>query len=271
MPILENAGCSLSYRVRGDGPPVLMIQGVGVHGPGWDPQTDELSGRFSCLSFDNRGMARSQPMGTEKLTVELMAEDALALADAQGWAGFHVVGHSMGGHVSLALARAHPHRVLSLALLCTAARGKSMPPMTPGFLWVSLRSSLGPRRRRRLAFLEMVLPHELREGGDLNRWAEQLEGIFGHDLADQPPVVSRQIRAYRAFDASPWLGTLGDIPTLVVSATQDPIAPPTLGSALAEEIPGSRYVEISGASHGVTVTHAADVNRLLVEHFDRSA
>ena len=42
---LEHRGCRLAFDVRGDGPPVLLIQGVGVHGDGWSPQVDELAGQ----------------------------------------------------------------------------------------------------------------------------------------------------------------------------------------------------------------------------------
>lgn len=77
---LDYRGCRLSYAVRGEGPPVLFIQGTGTHGDGWRPQVDELSARFHCLTFDNRGMANSQPHHGP-LTVEQLAEDARALLD----------------------------------------------------------------------------------------------------------------------------------------------------------------------------------------------
>jgi pimeloyl-ACP methyl ester carboxylesterase len=86
---IEHRGCRLAYDVRGDGPPVLFIQGVGVHGDGWRPQVDELAARYRCLTFDNRGMNRSQPIGVP-LSVEQLAEDALKLIDAQGWGSAHV-------------------------------------------------------------------------------------------------------------------------------------------------------------------------------------
>ena len=54
--LLEHRGCRLAYRVSGDGPNVLFIQGSGLHGDGWRPQVDELSKRYRCLTFDNRGM-----------------------------------------------------------------------------------------------------------------------------------------------------------------------------------------------------------------------
>ena len=62
MSVVAREGCYLHYTVRGSGPSVLFIQGVGVQGDGWLPQTDDLSDGFTCISFDNRGMGRSQPI-----------------------------------------------------------------------------------------------------------------------------------------------------------------------------------------------------------------
>ena len=266
MTSLGREGCELVFRCVGRGPPVLFIQGVGLHGDGWLPQVQGLSDRYTCLTFDNRGMGRSQPLGPKKLSIPLMVEDALALIDRAGWSGCHVVGHSMGGHIATALALAAPERVRSLALMCTSARGSDMPPVTASFLWTSLRTRLGTRRMRRHAFLEMVMPRALRETEDLDVWAERMAALFGHDLADTPPVAMRQIGAYRAHDATDRLTELEAIPTLVVSATEDPLSPPALGRALADGIRGARHHVFDGASHGVTITHAAEVNRLLDEH-----
>lgn len=266
MSELLHRGCKLWFEVEGAGPPVLLIQGVGLHGAGWRPQLDGLTPRFACLTFDNRGIGRSQPIGGRALTMGQMVDDALAIVESLGWSRFHVVGHSMGGHIGTALTLDVPKRVASLALLCTSARGRDMPPITSSFLWTSLRTRIGSRRQRRRAFLEIVLPRELRERGDLDGWAERLALIFGHDLAETPAVTMRQIRAYRKHDAATRLGELAGTPTLVVSAAQDPIAPPRLGRAFADGIPGARYVEIEAAAHGVTVTHADEVNALLIEH-----
>ncbi|MEO8217796.1 MAG: alpha/beta hydrolase [Acidobacteriota bacterium] len=63
------------------------------------------------------------------------------------------------------------------------------------------------------------------------------------------------------------LGELASLPTLVVSAYHDPIAPPAAGRVLRDGIPGARYVEFENASHGLPVTHASEVNALLGEHF----
>ncbi|RKH13220.1 alpha/beta fold hydrolase, partial [Corallococcus sp. CA047B] len=234
---------------------------------GWRPQVRGLASRFHCLCLDNRGFGASQPLG-EALTLELMAQDVLALMDAQGWASAHVVGHSLGGLVALYVARRARERVRSLALLCTFASGAVPTRLTPRMLAMGLRTRLGTRRMRRHAFLRMVLAPDDLAQVDKDALAEQLAELFGHDLADQPPVAMRQFQAMRRADATPFLAGFAGLPTLVVSATHDPIAPPAAGQALAAGIPGARFVEVPNASHSITLRLPEQLNALLREHLD---
>jgi aminoacrylate hydrolase len=270
--VIERDGCALSYRVRGDqGPPILFIQGVGVHGDGWGPQLDELSARHRCLSFDNRGIGASQPLDGP-LTVPRMVADAIAVLDAAGWTSAHVVGHSLGGLVAQELALSARARVQSLALLCTFARGKDATALTPRMLWLGLRSRVGTRRQRRRGFLQIVMPPSALAGADRDALAARLAPIFGHDLADQPPVVMKQLGAMGRWDVTARLGELAGLPTLVVSAAHDPIAPPARGRAIADGIGASaRYVELDDASHGVPIQAPARINALLAAHVATSA
>lgn len=258
-------GCRLVYELHGSGPPVVFVQGVGVHGSGWEPQVTVLSAEYTCLTFDNRGIGGSQPRGAP-LSVEQMARDTLHLMDQAGWKSAHLVGHSMGGPVALQLALQSRQRVRSLSLLCTVGRGRDATRLGGRLLVLGLLSRLGSRRSRRRAFLRIVMSENSLRGADPDRLATELEPIFGHDLADQPPITMQQLAALRAFDASERLAELHGIPTLVVSAEHDPIAPPRFGAKLAEAIPGARYAEIGDASHGVTIQHAVKINAMLRDH-----
>lgn len=260
------AGCALSYEVRGAGEAVLFLQGVGVHGDGWRPQVDELHVRRRCITVDNRGIGRSVPAGGP-VTVERMALDALAVLDAEAIDVAHVVGHSLGGLVALQLALTARKRVASLALLCTFADGRAAAPPTPRMIWLGARSRIGTRSARRRAFLGLVLPDSALAREDAATLARRLEPLFGHDLADSPPIVSAQLRAMRAANVRPRLGELAGLRCLVVSAVHDPIAPPRLGRALASGIPGARFVCVEDASHGLPIHRADTTNRLLEEHF----
>jgi pimeloyl-ACP methyl ester carboxylesterase len=276
---VEYRGCRLAYDVRGPtGPtgiedsgrtgrelPVLLIQGVGVHGDGWTPQTDALAERFRCITFDNRGMGRSQPAGGP-ITVEQMAEDAIAILDAERVGAVHVVGHSLGGLVALRLALDTRPRVRSLALLCTFADGRSAAPLTFRMMWLGTRTKIGTRRMRRRGFLRLVMPADALTGTDTDALAARLAPVFGHDLADQPPVANAQLAAMRKYSAAPRLGELAGLPTLVLGGAHDPIAPPRVSAALANGIPGARHVAFPDASHGLPIQHADRVNALLLEH-----
>lgn len=264
---LSHRGCPLAYDLRGSGPPVLFIQGVGVHGDGWRPQTDPLSERFACLSFDNRGMGRSQPAGGE-ITVDQMADDARAILDDVGWDSAHVVGHSLGGLVATQLALLIPRRMRSLTLMCTFASGRRAAPLTFRMMWLGMRTRIGTRRMRRRAFLRLVMPAQAVAGQDADALTGQLADVFGHDLADQPPVVSAQLKAMRRSDAAPRLGELAGIPTLVMGGEHDPIAPPRVIRVLADGIPGAIYQNFPDASHGLPIQFAAEVNARLENHLN---
>lgn len=255
----------LAHRVQGVGPAVLFVQGVGMPGDAWSPQTQVLATHHACLTFDHAGIGAS-PRAEETPSIEGMARDALALLDAKGWERAHVVGHSLGGLVALQMALLAPRRVRSLALLCTFARGRSAGA-SARMAWIGARTRIGTARMRRRAFLEIVYPKAFLATRDRDTLAAELAPLFGRDLASTPRIVSAQLAALRACDLEPRLGELAGLPTLVVSGAHDPIAPPALGLRIANGIRGARFVTISDAAHGVPIQHAARTNELLREHF----
>jgi pimeloyl-ACP methyl ester carboxylesterase len=266
MAFLETPSATLHYSQDGQGPPVLLVQGVGVIGNGWRPQIDALSSRFTLVAFDNRGFGKST-IRDGTLTIESMAADAIALMDSLGFDRFHVAGHSMGGVIAQAIALAAPARVRSLAFLCTFARGKDGAAMTIPMLVTSLRMRLGTRAMRRTAFLELIMPARYLRGIDRAALAAKIAPLFGYDLANQPFFVMQQLKAMARYDAGARLAELSAIPTIVVTASEDRVAPVKNGRALAAAIPGSKYIELADAGHGVTIHRADDVNAILSDHW----
>ena len=266
MPHVNVEGAIIHYSRDGSGPPVVLVQGVGVIGNGWKPQVEGLRDRYTLITIDNRGIGRST--SDAQPTVEAMAADVLAIADAEGLERFHLAGHSMGGVIAQQVALTAPVRVASLALLCTFLKGRQGAMISPGMLGTAIRSRLGTRRMRRRAFVELVMPRDFLATRDRDRLCAELGQLFGRDLADQPLIIRQQLRAMGRFDASSRLSALAGIPTLVVSAAHDGIARPAYGQALAAAIPGARYVEIPGAGHAVPIQEAAEINRLLASHWD---
>jgi len=266
--VLERPTDHLCYRRDGAGPGVLLIQGVGAVGKVWMPQVAHLAAHYTTIAPDNRGVGGSTST-SGALSIEAMANDALAIMDAAEINRFHVVGHSMGGLIAQEVALRAPERVRTLSLLCTFARGRQGARMTPAMLVAGLRTRMGTRASRRRAFLELVVPPALIAARGADALAAELGPLFERDLAEQPAIVMKQVAAMGRYDASDRLAQLASIPTLVVSAELDRIALPRFGRELSAAIPGSRFVTLSGLAHSAPIDAAPVINALLEEHLRR--
>jgi aminoacrylate hydrolase len=268
MATVQTDGALVQYQRKGNGPAVLLIQGVGAVGEAWRPQVEGLADRFTLISFDNRGIGGSELIGPlTPLTIDAMAADAIAIMDAEGAREFHVAGHSMGGVIAQAVALRVPDRVKSLAFLCTFARGQDGARFTFSMLVTALRMRIGTRAMRRRAFLELIMPERYLNQVDCAALAERLAPLFGHDLADQPSIAMKQLGAMSKYDRSQQLSQLAHIPTLVMAAAEDRIARPEYGRALAAAIPGAEYLELADAGHGIPLHRPEEINTLLAAHF----
>lgn len=267
MPILKLSDVDLYYEVLGNGEPIVFIQGVGVLGQGWRPQATPLSEEFSTLTIDNRGIGQSV-LRSQNLSIEIMAGDVLATMDHLGIKSAHIVGHSMGGSIALELAVRFPKRVRSLSLLCTFLIGKQALELNSRIFWLGIRTRVGSRQSRRNAFLQILFSKKYLAGGiNLKSLADITGQLVGRDLADSPSIIMKQLKALSRHNCFSELKDLAHIPTLVVSAKEDPIALPAFGRELAENIPGAKFILLENASHGIVLERPDEINSLLLEHF----
>ena len=107
-------GSELTYRERGNGPPVLLIHGVFGVLEVWADIQDALANTHQVISYDRRGHGRS-PNGTPDTRVH--ARDAAELIDHVAGEPAIVVGWSGGANVAIELTRAHPEQVRAAILV----------------------------------------------------------------------------------------------------------------------------------------------------------
>ncbi|MCB9597603.1 MAG: alpha/beta fold hydrolase [Sandaracinaceae bacterium] len=258
-------GGELRWDAAGDGPPVLLIQGVGAAGCTWRPQVEGLRHDFRCVTFDNRGVGgTTAPVGAP--TIEAMAEDALRVMDAQGWSSAHVAGHSMGGLIAQAVAIAAPDRVRSLALLNTFAQGTQGARADLSVMWLGARMRFGGQRGRRRAGLRMIFPDAYLATRDLDELHDEVAAIFGRDVAAQPAVVMKQLRAMGAYDPRPHAPAIAHLPALVLTGDADRIAKPEHSRELAARF-DVEAILLEGTGHASTIQRAELVNTKLSEHW----
>src|SRR5215472_15604419 len=103
MKVAQSEGVRIAYEECGDGPPLLLVHGLGYDHHGWGPLPALLDGDFRLLLVDNRGVGESEaPEGP--YTVAELAADAAAVLDAAGVERAHVVGVSLGGFIAQEIA-----------------------------------------------------------------------------------------------------------------------------------------------------------------------
>ena len=109
---LEVPGATLHYEVGGAGPVLLLIPGGPADAGAFVPIRGELSGRYTVVTYDPRGLSRSPFDGEPQDTsVGTFADDARRLIEAVGNGPAYVLGSSGGALVGLELVSRYPERV----------------------------------------------------------------------------------------------------------------------------------------------------------------
>jgi pimeloyl-ACP methyl ester carboxylesterase len=239
------AGIEIDYYIEGQGPPLLMIMGLGGQASSWgEPLLSALRGRLTTVRFSNRGTGRSSRLDGD-VTMRLMADDAAGLLDELGIERAHVLGISMGGMIAQELALNHPQRVRGLVLGCTLCGGPRAITASPEVLAMIQPEPGLPREEQiRKAWPAMCTPEFI----EARR--EFMEEMLRESLVHPTPVQTllRQSAGIQAFDA---YGRLPGIsaPTLVIHGDRDVLVPPANAVVLRERIPGAELRVIEGAAH----------------------
>jgi len=107
----------LAYDDRGQGPVLFFVHGFLNDASVWTKVIDELEQEFRCIAVDLPGHGRSQGSGPGTYGRDLVLADICAVMDETDCGPAVMVGHSLGGYLSLALAIQDPKRVAGLGLV----------------------------------------------------------------------------------------------------------------------------------------------------------
>jgi pimeloyl-ACP methyl ester carboxylesterase len=127
-------GKKIHYRVFGNGNPVMLVHGFGETGDVWRNQADFFKDKFRLIIPDLPGSGQSEPF--EDMSMEGMAEVIKAIAEREkllsessevplqgdlGGKGLILIGHSMGGYITLAFAEKYSHFLKAFGLFHSSA------------------------------------------------------------------------------------------------------------------------------------------------------
>ena len=221
---------------------IVLLHGLAGSARWWHRNVPALANRYRVLLPELVGFGRSRATGRLP-----PVSDTADLLDS--WMGamrldrVHLVGHSMGGQISIHLASRHPTRLRRLVLVDAAGIPR---PLTP---------------RNALRFAMEV--------GPLWRWGDPrfLPTVVRDALTAGPRSVVAAIWHILKDDVRPLLREI-TAPTLVIWGERDNLVPLAHAAELRDQIPNARLAVLGGAGHNPMVDRPADFNRLLLRFLD---
>ncbi len=232
----DSAGCPVHFSEYGDGPPVVLLHGFAANGTlNWKRTgvVKALRDDFRVIVPDLRGHGLScKPHETAAYGRE-MAHDVIRLMDHLDLKSAHVAGYSLGGHITLALAAAHPERLRSAVII---AAGWEREPAGEGPLHASrlIRVLRDPNpfavltKYEGAGFETVLVSVLLRLGRDEQAMAAVLDG------ANELTVPEEGLRRL-------------ELPMQIIIGTDDPLY--GRAQALYERVPHAQWTAIDGAGH----------------------
>jgi poly(3-hydroxyoctanoate) depolymerase len=251
----------LRVHRRGEGRPLLLINGIGATLEMWEPLIEELD-ETEIIAFDMPGCGLSPPsrVPLRMRTLVGLVDDLLRVL---GRPSADVLGYSHGGLVAQELAYRRPERVDRLILCATSPGIPSIPPspLVAGMM-------LTPARYYNRAAAEWIVPRIA--GGRTRRDAGVLGVNLDRRLSHAPSTLSYayQLWATLGWSSHPWLRRIRQR-TLVLHGDDDPLVPLVNARYVARTIPDATLEVMAGAGHLLLLDQAVDaaphITRFLCE------
>lgn len=254
-------------------PTIVMSHGFCLSLRGWVLQRRAfVEAGYRVVLWDQRSHGQSEMSDLEHCTIEQLAHDLRAVIDAACPEGpLVLVGHSMGGMTTMALARHHADlvrdRVMAVALISTAAGGEGLTDLGMGPLVGRAIGQAGPRVLSRLA------PHQ-KWLAPLRRFGRNIEDSVVDRFSFDSPVSEQTVRfaadlilatpfevmaaflpVIRAHDEFDSLAVLLDKDVLVVNGAGDLLTPPSHSDEIVERLPNAEHVVVQDCGHLIMLEH----------------
>jgi len=238
MPFAISHGARIYWRQDGatDKPALVLLTSIGTDLSLYDPVVPLLTPDFRVLRMDTRGHGASDAPADD-YSLDLLAEDVLAVMDAAGVEKASLLGTSLGAMILMALAPKAPQRVEALILACTS------PAMDPS-VWDQRLELI--RKEGMAPLVEPVMGRFFSEAFRAQH-PEVVETVRAAMLAQNPDGYRGCGAAIRDMALLEGLTAI-KAPTLVITGAKD-VATPFEGHAdkIVAAVPGARHVEIGGA------------------------
>jgi len=258
MKLVTSKDCQLrvEHTPRPGAPALLLLNPLGVSLDIWDEQLAALSERYELIRFDARGHGKST-IGEPEASIEMLANDALAVLEACGIARAHLCGISLGGMIAMHLAAHTPDWVLKVVLSNTT------PYMPPRENW---------QQRIQTARTQGLEP--LIEG-TLGRWftpefhqaqPEKVAKVRALLRETSPAGYAACCAAIRDMDQRESIQNI-TAKTLVIGGSKDAGTTPAMAESIARSVPEAKLVMLDAAHLG-NIERVDEFNAALIEFLE---
>jgi pimeloyl-ACP methyl ester carboxylesterase len=222
----------------GTGEAVLFLHAFTLDASQWDHQVAALSSDLRCVRVDLWGCGTSPPPPAGEPTLDGFATAVLAALDSRSIDRVAIVGLSMGGYLAFALWRLAPQRISALVLCNTRATADAATSRDDRLAMAEQVE----REQSVEAIVEPMVARLLSPGAQAE--AHIVDPVRGRIRRCTPAGIAYAQRAMAARpDSTALLATI-TVPALVIAGTRDAIIPTPEVLAIADGIPGARYVEL---------------------------
>lgn len=286
MPQAEANGVRLEYETFGDpeAPALVLISGGGAQLTFWQEEfCERLAARgFHVIRFDNRDVGLStyfDHLGVSSVpavregkeappyTLDDMALDTLAVLDAVGADGAHVVGISLGGYVAQVLAINHPDRVLSFVSMASGVGGRDNIYANYRYAILGNEDEPGPdasfeeKLEARLDEIEWMSTPQYFD-------RDRVRVGVAHSMrrASNPDGVERQAAAVHAASSRAEALSRCKVPALIIHGEIDPHLPVENAHRTAAAMPAAKLVIIPDLAHDLPPQKWEEIIDLITEH-----
>ena len=254
MPTLLLSDAELYYECHGPEPsqgsraPLMLVAGLASDSHSWGPALALLCKDRPVVVLDNRGCGRTTQQDGA-FSIEIMADDCVALADHLGIERFDLLGHSMGGLIALDCALRHPRRVERLILANSAAATSVRNDRLFGDWADALSGRADPTRWFRNFFYWIFTPAFFEQASVVDAG---IRFALDYPYPQSPAGFRGQVTAMRGFDRRARLSDLR-MRTLAVCSEWDMIFPAAAALADFARIPSVSAVTVPAQAHALHV------------------
>lgn len=229
-------GIQLAYERQGTRTPLVLVHGYPLDHTIWNDVVPALENDFDLITPDLRGFGQSEIVA-DSYKLSDMASDIASLLDHLGIEKAAIAGHSMGGYISLAFARAYPERLIGLGLVASQARGDS-PEQKEGRYATAdeiMISGVEP--------IAKAFPPKLTPDVRVQAYAQKL-------IAQQQPAgLAGALKAMAERDDSRELLPSLKFPVAIVHGQEDALIPAQRAQKIEDALPHATLTILPGVGH----------------------